>query len=53
MSNLHQRKLSFAGLDVTGLADDDLRALVREIRGLFNLDRSPKLWMRDLFGAVA
>ncbi len=31
MSNLYQRKLSLAGLDISGLSNDDLRALVRKI----------------------
>lgn len=31
MSNLYQRKLSLAGIDVSGLSLDDLRALVRQI----------------------
>ena len=31
MSNLYQRKLSLAGLNVAGMSEDDLRALVRKI----------------------
>ena len=31
MSNLYQRKMSLAGLDISGLSVDDLRALVRKI----------------------
>ena len=31
MSNLYQRKLSLAGLDISGLSIDDLRALVKKI----------------------
>ena len=31
MSNLYQRKLSLAGIDISGLSVDDLRALVRKI----------------------
>jgi exo-beta-1,3-glucanase (GH17 family) len=31
MSNLYQRKMSLAGLDISGLSVDDLRALVKKI----------------------
>jgi len=31
MSNPYQRKMSLAGIDISGLSVDDLRALVREI----------------------
>jgi exo-beta-1,3-glucanase (GH17 family) len=31
MSNLYQRKMSLAGIDISGLSVDDLRALVRKI----------------------
>ena len=31
MSNLYQRKLSLAGIDLSSLSLDDLRALVRKI----------------------
>ena len=31
MSNLYQRKMSLAGIDISGLSVDELRALVREI----------------------
>ena len=31
MSNLYQRKMSLAGIDISGLAVDELRALVRKI----------------------
>ena len=31
MSNLYQRKMSLAGLDISGLSVDDLRALVRKM----------------------
>ncbi len=31
MSNLYQRRMSLAGLDIRGLSSDDLRALVRKI----------------------
>ncbi|MDH3352586.1 MAG: glycosyl hydrolase family 17 protein [Gammaproteobacteria bacterium] len=31
MSNLYQRKLSLAGIDISGLSVDDLRALVKKI----------------------
>ncbi len=31
MSNYYKRKLSLAGIDVSGLSEDDLRALVRKI----------------------
>ncbi len=31
MSNLYQRKMSLAGLNIAGLSEDDLRALVRKI----------------------
>jgi exo-beta-1,3-glucanase (GH17 family) len=31
MSNLYQRKMSLAGLDISGLSGDDLRALVKKI----------------------
>jgi len=31
MSNLYQRKMSLAGLDISGLSVDDLRALVRKL----------------------
>lgn len=31
MSNLYQRKLSLAGIDISGLSEEDLRSLVRKI----------------------
>ena len=31
MSNLYQRKLSLAGINIAGLSEEDLRALVRKI----------------------
>ena len=43
MSNLYQRKMSLAGLDISGLSIDDLRALVRKILedGIHGISFSP------------
>ncbi|MDJ0910009.1 MAG: glycosyl hydrolase family 17 protein [Woeseiaceae bacterium] len=43
MSNLYQRKLSLAGLDISGMSTDDLRALVRKILedGIHGISFSP------------
>ena len=43
MSNLYQRKLSLAGIDVDALTVDDLRALVRRIMdsGIHGISFSP------------
>ncbi len=43
MSNLYQRKLSLAGLDISGLSVEDLRALVRKIleNGIHGISFSP------------